>query len=197
MCEQMSALRRIIGEFLDTKQGSGDGFEMLFAFTFLIRAFCGRPCEPFFPHASEVSWSFSYNKFLKTSGRNLEECKTLAQLHEIIIPPRNVTFPHVAYYSPTAQSFEKYDGFAFMYLTQDECIAKPGFQCKMGRATPTVAADVAELPASFLVRGNATGTASTLRGWRFVSKAEAEIFFGDSGYHWVPSQLDALRESRS
>ena len=84
-----------------------------------------------------------------------------------------------------------------MYLTQDECIVKPGFQCKMGRATPAVDADEADLPASFLVRGNATGTTSILRGWRFVSKAEVKIFFGDSGYHWVPSQLDVLRESMS
>lgn len=189
----------ILSKTLKKGAGSGDGFELLFAFTFLLRACCGYLCEPFFPLlADHKPWSFSANRYLKAKHL-FHSHTTWAELKENIRPPSpfEVSFPHVAYYYPTHAEFKKYDGFAFFY-------AEPGqqhfdlaaFQMKRGRQIPSEDADDTELPKSFLVRGY-THTANVnhqedIRGWRFVPKAEVHHFFGVSGAQWVPEHLDKL-----
>jgi len=144
---------------------------MLFAFTFLIRAGCGYPCEPFFPVLAENKpWSFSANRYLKATHL-LPSHTTWSELKENVQPPpkEEVSFPHVAYYYPTHADFHKYDGFG-------QHFSLAAFQMKRGRKTPKEAADDAELPMSFLVRGYALGVDQDIRGWRFVSKTEVHHF---------------------
>jgi len=153
LSDQLSCLHDLVGEFHTSK--TGDGFEKLFAFTLLLRTFCGLSCAPFFDDVRPRS--FNYNKFCKTSS--FDKCLTYSELKATITaPPKGTKFPHLAYYAPP-QPFEKYDAFALLYTTKTTKRVL-GFQLREGRATPPpAAADAdAEVPASFLVRGNALGT---------------------------------------
>jgi len=158
----------------------------------LLRFFCGLDCAPFFD--VDCSWSFSYNKFYKRSfGQS-----SYSEFRDAMLdgPPREKTkFPHVAYYAaPSQDSWNNYDAFALLYETKTtKSPTVLGFQLRERRATPSLGEDKAEVPASFLVRGNASGTSTTIKGWRFVSKAEAVEFFGLSGAMWIPSELEKLR----
>jgi len=189
LSDQLSCLHDLVSEFRAYQTGSGDEFEKLFAFTLLLRSFCGLACAPFFDVRPR---SFSYNKFCKS---NFGKCLEYSELKAVITPPMETKFPHVAYYAPTQSSFEKYDAFAFLYATETTKDAQVlGFQLKEGRATPKSDADKAEVPASFLVRGNASGTSGKIKGWRFVSEPEATSFFGLTGAMWIPSELKKLSD---
>lgn len=192
--QAMRTLYRPLGHFASVKTLSGETFEMLFAFTFLLRAFVGELFPPLFAglgFAGPCSISLNHVRL----GGNLEACKERKDLHAIVACPAHVSFPHVAYYLPPYPSFETYDGFAYIYENADKLVRILGFQLKRGRAYPDSAAEPDLAGSSFIVRGRPSSWGSDREnpaGWRPFSREETADFFGVSGEQWIPANLDAL-----
>jgi hypothetical protein len=84
-----------------------------------------------------------------------------------------------------------------VYWGDDEERKLIGYQLKEGSTTPKAFAMEAVFRQSYLIRGRATTTDSSVRPWSASSDATLDQFFGESARYWSPKCWAALKNNNN
>jgi len=178
----------LLHQFKESKNESGDNFEAMFVFVFLIHAMTGRLHSFLMPGFTTAQ--VSYNDCINPSSKkDLDTVQTFEELDAIVAAPPS--YPHISIYWPKHDRFELYDLIVYFYPSARTRTVKKGFQLRRGKKMPERAQSKIT---SVLVRGQAAQQKTLLRGWDMASEEELASFFGISGARWLPKKLLELTQ---
>jgi hypothetical protein len=194
--QQRTLLLTIVGmfsQFRDAKEKTGEAWESLFLIVLLIRLATYQFDTVLLPMNSRLfdGCCISYNDFFNNnSGPN--GTSVVDYVASMKTPE---TLPHIVVYFPSHAQFETYDVIVAAY-DEEGTRSLFGYQLKEGKKCPVQEPD-SKFQKSFCIRGCPAQEENSLHQWTLLSESQIELFFGESGRHWIPSCWDKLQSEKS
>jgi len=182
--EAMTKIINLIHEFFTAKESAGKAWENLFLLLVMIRVVSREFDKVILPLDLCADYSISFNEFIRSDKKPLETIDNVDEFVGCFTEPDR--YLHVAIYQPNA-SFPLFDLIIAVHDKNVQGQLKDRKEIPKQKRTSRV---MTKFDACVLVRGPPP-RGKKMR-WIVPSTSQIANFFGESGKHWTPEELNKL-----